>query len=76
MKLSELYVQEFKPGGRRHCLKCQRQSHGKWCGFCIDKELRSLGVSQKTMRLASAVIRRGNPVKIQQAIEAIEREIK
>jgi len=77
MKLAKMYAAEFKPGGERECIKCGRQSHGNYCAFCIDKTLVDLGVSKKTMRLASAVFRRTtNPEKVEQAIAAIEREIK
>lgn len=77
MKLAKMYAKEFKPGGERECIKCGRQSHGNYCAFCIDKTLREMGVSVETMRLASAVFRRTtNPEKVNQAIAAIEAEIK
>lgn len=77
MKLAKMYAAEFKPGGELECIKCGRQSHGNYCAFCIDKTLRELGVRVETMRIASAVFRNSsNPEKIEQAIAAIEEEIK
>lgn len=73
MTLAEMYAREFQQGGKKSCVKCGKPSHGKWCSFCIDKELRACGVSKKTMRIASAVFRRGGNTN--QAIAAIEREI-
>lgn len=77
MKLAKMYANEFKPGGGNECIKCSRQCHSNYCSFCIDKTLRELGVSVKTMRDSSAVFRSSsNSEKIKQAIKAIEGEIK
>lgn len=75
MKLSEQYAREFKAGGNKACQKCARRSHGNFCSFCINKELLWLGVSIKTLRLASAVFRAGNPAKTKLAVEAIDKEL-
>lgn len=77
MKISEQYAAEFKPGGKRACQKCERRSHGKFCSFCINKELLWLGVSSKTLRIASSVFRNPKtPERFEQAIEAIDKELK
>lgn len=77
MKLAKMYAKEFNSGGEKSCAKCGRQCHGTHCSFCIDRTLIELGVSVETMRKASAVFRRTtNPEKINEAIAAIEAEIK
>lgn len=77
MKLAKMYAKEFNSGGENHCIKCGKPCHGNHCAFCIDKTLREMGVSVETMRLSSAVFRRTtNPEKVNQAIAAIEAEIK
>lgn len=76
MKLSEQYAAEFAQGGENRCKKCGRRSHGKFCSFCINKELLWLGVSSKTLRLASSVFRNPKtPERFEQAIAAIDKEL-
>lgn len=74
--LAKQYYNEFKPGGENTC-RCGKPCHSDACAFCLDKQLRELGVSRKTMRLASAVFRQSkSDAKIKAAIKAIDGEVK
>jgi hypothetical protein len=76
MKIGNLYAAEFKPGGENKCAVCMiRKCHGIRCAFCIDKDLREIGVSAQTMRIASAVFRSSSSrEKRNQAMESINQE--
>lgn len=76
MKLAKMYAAEFKPGGEKECIKCGRQSHGNHCSFCIKKTLLSMGVTDETLKWASAIFRKNrSDEEVNSAIKDIEQEI-
>ena len=76
MGIGQIYAAEFKPGGNNTCSVCMRRKcHGIRCAFCIDKDLREIGVKAQTMRIASVVFRRSkNREKLNIAADSINLE--